>query len=244
MSKWQLILWGFILLIIIIRLLRPIIKGIIGETAVSLVLKFLNKKDYKVLHNITLYVNGYKSQIDHIIVSNFGVFVIETKHYKGWILGHEYSQYWTQVIFRYKGRLYNPILQNKGHVKSLKGLLQHYPDIKYIPIVVFTWRATLKITVSSKVIKIFSLLKTIKQHNHHTLTDAAKNEIFDLIKLNNRKKPPKPSETYHLHPSAEQQAPDLEKCPSCSGLLLIRDGKHGKFKGCSGFPKCRYTKAV
>lgn len=236
--------WVFIFLVITVRLLRPIIKGAVGEIAVAIALKFLKKEEYKVIHNVTLYNNGYKSQIDHIIISNYGVFVIETKHYKGWIVGHEYARYWTQVIYRHKSRLYNPILQNKGHVKSLKVLLQQYPDINYIPMVVFTWRATLKITVSSEVIKIFSLLGTIKKYDHHTLDDSIKDEIFNLIKLNNRKKSPKQSGPYQLSSSDEQQALDLEKCPSCSGLLLIRNGKYGKFKACNGFPKCRYTQAV
>ena len=30
-------------------------------------------------------------------------------------------------------------------------------------------------------------------------------------------------------------------CPKCGGKLIMRDGKYGKFIGCSNFPKCRYT---
>ena len=32
-----------------------------------------------------------------------------------------------------------------------------------------------------------------------------------------------------------------EKCPRCDGDILIRSGKHGKFKACSNFPKCKWT---
>ena len=76
-------------------------------------------------------------QIDHVVVSIYGIFVIETKNYSGWIFGDENSQYWAQVIYKTKNRFYNPILQNRGHIKALQGLLQDYSHIRYIPIVVF-----------------------------------------------------------------------------------------------------------
>jgi DNA topoisomerase-1 len=33
-----------------------------------------------------------------------------------------------------------------------------------------------------------------------------------------------------------------EDCPQCGQPLVSRTGKHGPFIGCSGFPKCRYTR--
>jgi len=33
-----------------------------------------------------------------------------------------------------------------------------------------------------------------------------------------------------------------EACPECGEPLAVRSGRHGKFIGCSGFPKCRYTR--
>ncbi|ATP55549.1 NERD nuclease [Pedobacter ginsengisoli] len=181
-------LWLLLFLTLVIKIIRPLIKGIIGEIAVAFVLKFLSKKNYRVIHDVTLYGDGYKSQIDHIVVSKFGVFVIETKNYKGWILGSERAQYWTQVIYKSKKKLYNPILQNYGHIKALKSTLSNYPSIKYIPIVVFTWKSTLKINTSSEVVKIFSLLRTIKRYKQNILSDFLKDEIFEVIKSNNGKK--------------------------------------------------------
>lgn len=34
------------------------------------------------------------------------------------------------------------------------------------------------------------------------------------------------------------------RCPSCSGVLLVRKGKYGKFLGCSNYPECKYTKNI
>lgn len=70
-------------------------------------------KDYIVINNLKLNTKGTISQIDHLVVSNYGIFVIETKNYKGWILGNEDSQNWTQVIYKYKNKFYNPVLQNR-----------------------------------------------------------------------------------------------------------------------------------
>ena len=30
-------------------------------------------------------------------------------------------------------------------------------------------------------------------------------------------------------------------CPRCGGKLVTRKGKYGEFKGCSNYPKCRFT---
>ena len=54
--------------------------------------------EYTIFNNLLFESNGRSTQIDHIVVSPYGVFVIETKGYKGWILGGENSEYWTQVI--------------------------------------------------------------------------------------------------------------------------------------------------
>ncbi|WP_265088790.1 nuclease-related domain-containing protein [Psychrobacter immobilis] len=62
-------------------------KGILGETVINIAtwLK-LEKENYHRLNNITLpLANGGSTQIDHVIVSVYGIFVIETKNYKGWI---------------------------------------------------------------------------------------------------------------------------------------------------------------
>jgi len=78
----------------------PVGKGIIGEALLNFVINIaLNKKQYQLLKNITLQTDDGTTQIDHIIVSQYGIFVIETKNYKGWIFGDEYSKTWTQSIY-------------------------------------------------------------------------------------------------------------------------------------------------
>lgn len=220
---------------IIFRLFRPKIKGYLGELLVRFILLFLNKKEYKVIHDVNVYYNGLMSQIDHVIVSCYGIFVIETKNYKGWIFGSEKSEYWTQVIFNNKYELYNPLRQNLGHVKALKANLSEYPILHYFPIVVFTGGASLKVNSTFPVIKNFRLLKTIKSSKAINITEETRDDVYNLLLRINGIKPT-------IIPKKYEENKNL--CPRCDNEIVLRTGKNGEFYGCSKFPNCRYTKRI
>jgi restriction system protein len=78
---------------------------------------------YHLLDSVTLPVADGTTQVDHILISRFGVFVIETKHYKGWIFANAKSPEWTQVLFKRKFRFQNPLHQNHKHVRGVQALL-------------------------------------------------------------------------------------------------------------------------
>lgn len=76
----------FVLLVVLSKVLKnPAFKGWSGEKAVSVVLRKLEKHGFRILNDIMLPAGEGTTQIDHVVVSRFGVFVIETKNYKGWI---------------------------------------------------------------------------------------------------------------------------------------------------------------
>lgn len=155
---------SIIILLIIISLilyvLRPKGKGIIGERKVRRVLNKL-PKEYIVLNDIMFRTETGTTQLDHIVLSPKGIFIIETKNYSGYIYGDENSQYWTQVLYKTKNKLYNPILQNYGHVTAMKHLINKR-DVKYHPIVVFGKGCKLnKIYAKTPVIYINKLKKVI-----------------------------------------------------------------------------------
>ena len=81
--------------------------------------------DYHLMNHVTLQLKDGTTQVDHILVSRFGVFVIETKDYKGWIFADAKQANWTQVLFKLKFKLQNPIFQNSRHVRAVQGLLAH-----------------------------------------------------------------------------------------------------------------------
>jgi hypothetical protein len=98
------------------------VKGRIGETFVSVgALRRLDPKIHRIFNDIVLPRPDRKgtTQIDHVVVSPFGIFVIETKNYGGWIFGDEDSRYWTQTIYGKKSRFQNPLHQNALHVRAL-----------------------------------------------------------------------------------------------------------------------------
>ncbi len=137
-----------ILLILFILVLAsslnsPKVKGYMGELGVRLVLKRLKKEEFEVLHNIMLMKDGKTTQIDHIIVGQTGIFVVETKNYKGWIFGSEHSKSWTQSIYKSKKSFQNPIHQNYGHIKFLEHHLQDCSG-PFFSVISFSDKGTLK----------------------------------------------------------------------------------------------------
>lgn len=106
--------------------LKSTFKGFLGETVINVAMWLKLEKDvYHRLNGITLpRANGGSTQIDHVIVSVYGIFVIETKNYKGWIYGSEKQKQWTQVFPNgSKFKFQNPIRQNYLHIKTLADLL-------------------------------------------------------------------------------------------------------------------------
>jgi Nuclease-related domain len=123
--------------------------------------------DYHLMNHITLQLGDGTTQIDHILVSRFGVFVIETKDYKGWIFANERQASWTQVLFNGKFKFQNPIFQNFRHVRAVQELLDFLPPEVIKSIVVFTGEAEFKTEVP---IGVFSLSGFI-DHVHEQTTE-------------------------------------------------------------------------
>ena len=102
-------------------------RGWVGESGTNLLSDiFLPKDKYYKYNDILLPKEQGTTQIDHIVVSQYGIFVIETKNLSGWIYGDQYNKYWTQKFFKKTYRFYNPIHQNYGHIKTLEALLPRY----------------------------------------------------------------------------------------------------------------------
>lgn len=125
-------------------------KGKAGEKLVKRILSKLDPKSYFVLHNVTVYTEyGDTTQIDHIVIAETGVFVIETKNYEGWIYGNEKSARWTQGIIRKKSSFQNPFRQNYKHIKAIEWVMEQ--QLPCISIAAFHPKCSLKrVDVHSK----------------------------------------------------------------------------------------------
>ena len=240
------VLFGVVIIwIILFNHFRPLIKGKYGETKISIRLKWLNSKKYRVINNALIRIKSRSSQIDHVIISKYGVFVIETKNYKGWIFGHESSEYWTQTLYKNKYKLRNPVSQCWGHIKTLKTALTEFSNIPYHPIVVFTGSAKLKkITSKIPVIKANKLKRCIKRYSKEEyLSNDEVDQIYQkLLSLNSTDKV---SRRMHIKKAKyiHRKGIKYSSCPRCGGTLLLKNGKFGKFYSCSSYPRCDYSKS-
>lgn len=129
----------FIFIIIYKLFLRKKIKGYLGELKVHFILKtMLNKNSYHIFKNILIPTSDEgTTQIDHVVVSGYGIFVIETKNMKGWIYGGKDDITWTQVLSKQKFTFQNPLMQNYKHIKILSTLL-NIPENKFHSLIFFT----------------------------------------------------------------------------------------------------------
>lgn len=164
------LLWmaiGFSVFITVIKILKPKIKGKAGEFAVQLHVKLYLKEKYIVLNDCTLPDDEKgTTQIDHILLSPYGIFVIETKNYKGWIFGGEHQKTWTQKLFKQSFKFQNPLHQNYKHVKVLQSVLQDIVDVDYIhSAVVFMSECEFKTAMPSTVFKGKAWVDYIKTFN-------------------------------------------------------------------------------
>ena len=237
----------FILIIVIVlKINSSKIKGSIGEAKVNTRLNFIGK-EYIVLKDILIKSsNGYTSQIDELVLSEYGLFVIETKNYKGWIFGNEKAENWTQVIYKEKHTFRNPIKQNWSHIYALKSLLSDYPNIKYHPIVVFSGNATLK-SIESSIPVIYSnkLNSTIRKLSFEKcLSIDEVNKIQTILESSELKeRNARKEHIKNIKQNVREKKIKMANliCPRCNGELKLRNGRNGKFYGCSNYPRCRFT---
>ncbi|WP_438496811.1 nuclease-related domain-containing protein [Paenibacillus sp. IHBB 3054] len=131
----------------------PIRIGEIGEHKINIQLDQL-PKECKALNDLLLpnpkSRTGY-AQIDHVVISPYCLFVIETKNYNGEIKGGRTDQQWT-VSNRFK--MYNPLKQNYGHIKAIESLIKGVAAVKFISMVSFTMRC--RFSIDSELRKIHS----------------------------------------------------------------------------------------
>jgi hypothetical protein len=135
----------------------------LGEAIVSRALKEnFGTSDYHLLNHVTLQLEDGTTQIDHILVSRFGVFVIETKHLSGWIFGNPDQSTWTQVLFGRKSKFQNPIFQNRRHVRAVQQLLDFLPHESISPVVIFSGEAEFKTETPSGVFSIPGFIEHLR----------------------------------------------------------------------------------
>ena len=234
-----------------IRILTPRIKGAVGERTVNRVLKRLNPDRYTVLSNLILESTGGSTkttQIDHVVVSVYGIFSVETKNYKGQIYGNEMAKQWTQNIYGHKYKFENPIRQNYAHIKALEAILMEkgFRNIPIYSIVTFPRNTEIKVTIEKEnVVKYGAVARKIRKLSKtEVFTQEEKTEIAEVLQKANVAS--RETTKAHIKDIRHVKAENRRKiargiCPKCGGTLMRVRGKYGVFYGCSNYPQCRFT---
>ncbi|WP_341357468.1 nuclease-related domain-containing protein [Rossellomorea sp. y25] len=119
-------------------------KGELGEYKIDIQLDQL-KKDYRHLSDLLIPNSKAKSdysQIDHVVITPYAIFVIETKNYQGTIYGGKNRNTW---LVNGKFKMMNPFVQNYGHMKALSSLIDEKYQNLFVSMVSFTKRSTFKV---------------------------------------------------------------------------------------------------
>lgn len=143
-----------------------------GEAFVrNLIITNFGSPNFHLLNNITIPFQDGTTQIDHVLISTKGVFVIETKHYSGWIFANEKSKQWAQVIYRVKSQFQNPIHQNYKHVKAVQQLFDFLPKEQIHSIVVFSGKAVFKSPIPKDVIYLNQLVSHLNTFQDDVISE-------------------------------------------------------------------------
>ena len=220
-------------------------KGWIGEKKTQFNLWLgLDSNLYQRFHDVIIPSSHGTTQIDHILVSPFGIFVVETKNYKGWIYGSEDQSTWTQVIYKSKHKFQNPLRQTHRHKKVLSKYLG-VGESFILPVISFVGDVELKTELPSNVLTS-RVSSYIKQFNEEVFSYNEVQRIVEL--LSNVNSEYNISKSEHIQ-SLEDRYSSNTICPKCGSNLVLREVKQGsrrgsQFLGCSSFPRCRFTKQI
>jgi restriction system protein len=222
----------------------PEAKGKSGEAWIrELTLDGLPTGIYYQFHDVTLPTSYGTTQIDHMVVSRFGIFVIETKNMAGWIFGGPHQQEWTQVLFRDSYKFRNPLRQNRVHLDALQAILKMRRDTLR-SVVVFVGDCEFKNPMPVNVLKGRELVSYIRSLDVEVLRDS---DVLGAVAEIQRKRlaPSRETHRHHVLNLRSRPRPSAEvKCPKCGRAMVLRVARTGfragdKFWGCSGYPGCK-----
>jgi hypothetical protein len=224
--------------------LGPRFTGWFGELKTAFAQKlFLPSSEYVDLNNVTIRTRLGTTQIDHVIVSRYGVFVVETKNMSGWIFGSEDNPFWTKINRGNKLKFQNPLHQNEAHIRALSNLAGIPPERMH-SVVVFRGDCSLKTEVPANVLTS-GYIGYVKSKTQVLFTDAEVKRIVEVIKAGML---PKTRATHFKHvDDLKQRFDSTTTCARCGNPLVLRTARSGsnagkQFWGCSRFPSCLYVR--
>lgn len=203
----------------------------------------LNSNTYRRFHDLIIDGKSGTTQIDHLLVSPYGLFIVETKNLTGWIFGSENQSKWTQTLYRKKYSFQNPLRQTYRQKKVLSRFLSVDESIVHT-VVYFVGDCKFKTPMPTNVMRS-GLGRYVKRFRTPVLSSAEVDRIVAaLVRYDSES-----SLTSRDHVrSLRARHTSNTDCPRCGSALVERTAKKGpnagsSFLGCSGYPRCRFTKS-
>lgn len=212
-----------LLLAVLLSVLRsPRFKGWRGERAVQrLIRQQLNPLVYVDVHNVTLPTpDGGSTQIDHLIFSPYGLFVLETKNYQGWIFGTEKQREWTQQIFKKRSKFQNPLRQNYKHTQTLQSLLGLEPEQVH-SVIAFVGDCEFKTEMPANVTRGDGFIRHIQSFTLPVWRPEQMQGLLDKLE-EVRLQPSRATHKQHVAHVKEQQAAKLQPKPKPQPVQQLR----------------------
>ncbi|CAK8719200.1 MAG: Topoisomerase DNA binding C4 zinc finger [Candidatus Electronema aureum] len=246
------VFWLLLPAIAIVKLLKSRrFKGMVGELRINRAIRrHLNRKVYHTFSNLLLPTTNGTTQIDHVVVSPYGIFVIETKNMQGMISGGRQERSWTQQIGAYVNSFQNPLHQNYKHTKTFHELLGI--NEKYIfSLIVFAGNCCFETEMPDNVVLRDEFISFIKAQKKKLLSSAQVDAAINTIKnrklknsFHNRRLHVK-----HVQAIATEKKSKYQLCPRCGAEMIVREARKGrnagsKFWGCAKFPLCEGTRPL
>jgi restriction system protein len=223
-------------------------KGLMGELRVSWAVRWhLDRRVYHTFCNLILPTADGTTQIDHVIVSQYGIFVIETKNMQGMISGSRQERSWTQQIGTYVRSFQNPLHQNYKHTKIVQELLG-VSEAHVFSLIVFVDRSEFGSSMPENVTQGSGFVKLIQARKKRLFSSTQTAALISAINAAKLKNSFRNRKRHIQHVQSLVAAKQIrpQSCPLCGSPMVLREAKQGKnmgssFWGCSTFPVCGGT---
>jgi hypothetical protein len=191
--------------------------GELGEYKINIQLDQLSK-ECRYLSDLLLpnpkAKTGY-SQIDHVIFTPYGIFVVETKNYAGTISGDRRDSHW---MVNGKFKMVNPFNQNYGHIQSIKSFLPSIKNESIISMISFTKRCTFRVNPELRKIQSNELIVYDVELSEYVMRK------LNVLKLQHQKAIFSDEELLHMHNRLQEaNITDLKTREKHVELLKVND---------------------
>jgi len=237
--------WLIPLLWLLILVKSPQFKGLVGELLLFVSARLqLDDTVYRSIPNVLLPVAGGDIRIDEIIVSRYGIFLIESNTMQGRIYGGRQQDAWRHKLGLAVERFESPRRQGFRHVKEVAEVLGQ-PENIFFPVAVFVGDSVFRSEMPKNVVHGNGFIPYIRSKTEALLSAGEVQRVVRLIELSRRQPTRRDWLAFgkHLIGVGEEQATD-KHCPRCGGAMVLHasqkfDEKGQQFWGCASFPECR-----